>query len=72
MVHCGWPRPPLVIGFVLGKIAENNFYISTARYGFEWLHRPVVVLLIVLTLFVVVYPFFRFREKASSGDKATI
>ena len=71
MVRCSWPRPPLVIGFVLGKIAENNFYISTARYGFAWLHRPVVLILIALTLFVVIYPFVRFRERATPVNEST-
>ena len=71
MVRCNWPRPPLVIGFVLGKIAENNFYISTARYGFAWLHRPVVLILIALTLFVVIYPFVRFRERATPVNEST-
>jgi putative tricarboxylic transport membrane protein len=36
MIRCGWPRAPLVLGFVLGRIAENNFYIqpfATARPG---------------------------------------
>jgi TctA family transporter len=28
MIKCGWPRAPLVLGFVLGRIAENNFYIN--------------------------------------------
>src|SRR3972149_2462315 len=39
MVRCGWPRAPLVLGFVLGEIAETNFYISTTRYGLSWLYR---------------------------------
>jgi putative tricarboxylic transport membrane protein len=63
MIRCGWPRGPLVLGFVLGKIAENNFYISTLRYGFAWLHRPMVLVLIAVTLVVIVYPFLQFREK---------
>ena len=32
MVLAGWPRAPLVLGLVLGKIAENYLYISVARY----------------------------------------
>src|SRR2546430_2240733 len=37
MVLAGWPRAPLVLGLVLGKIAENYLYISVARYEAAWL-----------------------------------
>jgi hypothetical protein len=33
MVKFGWPRPPLILGLTLGKIAENYLWISTAAYG---------------------------------------
>ena len=60
MVRCGWPRAPLVLGFVLGEIAETNFYISSTRYGLSWLYDPVVLVLMVLTVIFVVYPHLRF------------
>ncbi|HEY2990493.1 MAG TPA: tripartite tricarboxylate transporter permease [Candidatus Binatia bacterium] len=70
MIRCGWPRAPLVLGFVLGKIAENNFYISTIRYSGAWLHRPVVLVLLAITLVVVTYPFLQMRERKSQIDEA--
>lgn len=66
MICSGWPRAPLVLGFVLGKIAENNFYISTIRYGSSWLLRPTVLILIVLTLVVLLYPLIRFHKRGAS------
>ena len=33
MKRCGWPRPPLVLGFVLGKLIERYMFISVERYG---------------------------------------
>jgi TctA family transporter len=65
MIRCNWPRAPLVLGFVLGKIAENNFYISTIRYGSSWLLRPVVLILVLLTLIVIVYPFIRLGKSSA-------
>jgi len=62
MVSYGWPRSPLVLAFVLGKIMENNFYIATSRYGYAWLHRPMVLFLIILTLILFFYPFLRHRR----------
>jgi len=71
MICCGWPRAPLVLGFVLGKIAENNFYISTIRYGSSWLARPMVLILIVVTVVVLIYPFMRFKKIAVPAGEET-
>ena len=56
MVKFGWPRPPLILGLTLGKIAENYLWISTAAYGAKWLLFPTVLGLIALTIFTVAYP----------------
>jgi TctA family transporter len=54
-----WPRPPLMIGFVLGDIVERYMFISVGRYGWEWLARPVVVILLGLALFGFLRPLLR-------------
>ncbi len=54
MVRYRWPRAPLVLGLVLGGIAERYLWISVARYGATWLGRPIVVLLLLLTVGVIV------------------
>jgi len=61
MVKFGWPRPPLILGLTLGKIAENYLWISTAAYGAKWLLFPTVMGLIALTLFTVAYPTIKER-----------
>jgi len=62
MVLYGWPRPPLILGLILGKIAENYLWISTAAYGGRWLLFPSVVMLIVITIFIVAYPTIKERR----------
>lgn len=62
MVRAGWPRAPLVLGFVLGGIAENYLYISTARYGAAWLTRPVVLAILALALLAVAWPIVQSRR----------
>jgi putative tricarboxylic transport membrane protein len=62
MMRFGWPRAPLVLGFVLGKLAETYLFISVARYGYAWLQQPLVLVLIALTLLVVVYPYLQERR----------
>jgi len=67
MVLSGWPRAPLVLGLVVGKIAENNLYISIARYEAAWLTRPVVLVLVAVTVAVIVYPLFQARRRAAAA-----
>ena len=59
MVLHGWPRPPLILGLILGKIAENYLWISTAAYGAKWLLFPSVLSLIILTAVIVGYPIIK-------------
>jgi len=66
MVLAGWPRAPFVLGLVLGKIAENYLYISTARYEAAWLTRPVVLALMAIAVAVILYPLFQARRKAAA------
>ena len=62
MVLFGWPRPPFVLGFVLGKLVETYLFISVSRYGFSWLGHPMVVVLILLAGVVIAYPFIQERR----------
>jgi putative tricarboxylic transport membrane protein len=57
MKRAGWPRPPMVLGFVLGRIMESSLHLSMAGYGIDWIWRPiciVIAILIVTTLFMAV------------------
>ena len=63
MMRFGWPRAPLVLGFVLGKLAETYLFISMSRYGFGWLTQPLVLVLIALTALVIAYPFIQERRQ---------
>jgi len=56
MKHLGWPRPPLILGFVLGGIFERYFFISTQIYGAGWAIRPVVLVVFAGALWVVLPP----------------
>ncbi len=62
MLRFGWPRAPLVLGFVLGKLAETYLFNSVARYGYAWLQQPLVLVLMALTVLVVVYPYSQERR----------
>ncbi len=68
MVRFGWPRAPLVLGLVLGEIAERYLWISVARYGATWLTRPVVLLLFILTVTVIVSSLIQQRRAEAKAD----
>jgi TctA family transporter len=71
MVLFGWPRPPFVLGFVLGKVIETYLFISMTRYGFSWLTQPTVIFMLVVMAFVIVYPYVQKRRwRDGSSDDA--
>ncbi len=45
-----WPRPPLILGVVLGDTIERYLFISIERYGLSWMLRPIVALLFALAI----------------------
>ena len=55
MVRLGWPRVPLMLGLILGGLAESRFFLSMGAYGTDWLIRPgVLVLGLVMALSLVI------------------
>lgn len=59
MVRFDWQRPPLLLGLVLGGIAENNLFIATKVYGAGFLMRPGVLVISMLILAGLFYPMFQ-------------
>jgi TctA family transporter len=56
MKRLAWPRPPLVVGLVIGGIFERYLYISTSLYGIGWLARPVVLVILALVVWALYRP----------------
>jgi TctA family transporter len=54
-----WPRPPLILGVVLGDIIERYLFISVERYGIDWMTRPVVLVMFVLAALGLIKPFLQ-------------
>ena len=48
MAKLDWPRPPLLLGLVLGPLAENRLFLSTDNYGAAWLVRPGVLIILAV------------------------
>lgn len=60
MKRFGWSRPALLIGFVLSNQVEELVYQTAAVYGFSFLERPIVIVLVILTILSVI-AVFRFK-----------
>ena len=58
-----WPRPPVLLGLVLGPLAENRLFLSTDNYGSAWIARPAVLGIFALTLFGIFYPMIKSRRE---------
>ena len=48
MKHFRWPRPPFVLGFILGDVIERYMFISIQRYGVSWMIKPFVVVMFIM------------------------
>lgn len=72
MKQKGWPRPPLVLGFVLGGLVENYMFISVNRYGADWLLRPVVMVIFAITIIGLLKPYVSaYLASRKTGKVAT-
>jgi TctA family transporter len=66
MKRLRWPRPPVILGVVLGGIVERYLFVSVERYGIEWLWRPVVIVVLLLALWGLIRPLMK-QWKAAGG-----
>ncbi len=66
MKRLRWPRPPVILGVVLGGIVERYLFISVEVYGADWLFRPVVIVILGLSVLGLLRPLLK-EVKASGG-----
>jgi TctA family transporter len=61
----GWPRPPFVIGLVLGPIAEDSIFKALAIWGPTFFLRPLSLVLIALIVATIVAYILRLRREGT-------
>jgi TctA family transporter len=55
MKQFGWPRPPLILGFILGPIVEQNLQSALSIYGLRGvLTRPIAIGIFIFLIVSVV------------------
>jgi TctA family transporter len=52
-----WPRPALLLGFILGPLMERFYFTSTMVFKMKWLVRPGVLIILALTVALIIVGF---------------
>jgi len=65
MKQIGWPRAPMLIGFVLSTATERFLWISHGLYGWQFLLKPSVMALGSLVL-ITLFAGFRFKKSINA------
>lgn len=68
MKRLRWPRPPLLLGFVLGALIEKYLSISVMRYGWSWLTNPIVLIFLGMTAYGLLRPTLS-KFRGNSAEK---
>ena len=71
MEKLDWPRPPVLLGLVLGPLAENRLFLSTDNYGLAWTasprrHRQSFA----LTLIGIFYPIYKKPQGSETESRS--
>ena len=74
MVKFDWQRPPLLLGLVLGGIAENNLFIASRIYGYTWLWQPGVLVIAFIIVAGTAFPYLRawFKRSRQNTDPSDL
>ncbi|NIN34055.1 MAG: tricarboxylate transporter, partial [Gammaproteobacteria bacterium] len=63
----GWPRPPFVIGLILGPIAEDSYHKAYQLWGPQFLLRPGTLIMIVLIVASIGFYIWKSKHPSKGG-----
>jgi TctA family transporter len=72
LMRQNWPRPPFILGFVLGRLSEGYLFTASLRYGATWLYRPKVILILIIIIAFVLYPSIQRKRLEKKGKISEI
>lgn len=72
MVYLDWPRPPLILGLVLGPLIERYFFISYGLHKMGFLLRPIVIVTLLIGLAVLFLPMIQEKLFKRLGIKENV
>lgn len=62
-----WPRPPLMIGLIMGPLAEGSFHKAMALWGWHFTLRPMSLAMMALAAASLVWSLFRSRQRMDAA-----
>ena len=65
-----WPRPPVLLGLVLGPLAENRLFLSSRQLRTRMARRPGVLIIFAITLLGIIYPILKNKWGAKASQTA--
>ena len=65
-----YARGPLILGIVLGRIAENALHVSLSLYGMMFVFQPIAFVILLITLATVFFPVYQAHAKKKKLEEA--
>jgi TctA family transporter len=72
MKRWDYPRPPLILSFILGRLAEDYLHKSLTAWGVGFLKRPVVAVLLFMVILSLLYSIWDAYQQAKKKQKEMI
>ncbi len=72
MKRLRWPRPPLILGFVLGELIESYMFISANVFGWSWMTRPITAIILLVTVYGLTRPLIRHYFSKSKREQTKV
>lgn len=63
-----YPRASLILGLILGEIAENNLHLSLNLFGPAFLLRPMTLIILAIAALPIVFPWFKKAGKKEGKE----
>jgi len=65
----GLPRPPLVLGLILGPIIARYLFITVSLYGAEWVKLPSVIVLAFVIVLIIFKASWKLKKRQLTAHK---
>lgn len=75
MKRARWPRAPFILAFILAPLVERYYFISTRIHDWQWVLRPAVAVLLLVTVAFITWIAARrlaklARKRRQAGRKS--
>jgi putative tricarboxylic transport membrane protein len=70
--RAGMPRPPILLGFILGPIMETNLDLSYQVLGWNWISRPIVLVMLAILAVAIVHTVWSAYRRKRRGETLAI